>query len=353
MTNFRTKTRTLIIAIMLAIVSIACFLFASVSLNQSVSAEEQTYTINYVDQAGKLIKTETTTLGNLSGADKEGYTANYSVVHNAITALPFQEIDLTQPILFHNANGGVSIVGGDKEFLDWYDINQPKQSYESEAFYEKLKKEWGFNQYHIVYENEYSLRIYFYLDNSLGEQLVVKVKLGENIYELQGLSAESSDYGVTIEERTYGGLSMGLYIYDYSHYDSVQILEINGITPEKYETAKALNEITAEDAIEGVITVRANYTAVEVAEPTPTPNEPTTDGNTEPTADKPNAFVSFFKDNANTLKTQFTALGNADFNTALTTGWQIYAVLGAGLIVLIAIITSIISALRPKKCRRR
>lgn len=346
----KTLTKNLIIAIMLATVCIESFALSLMHFNASA---ETMYLVNYVDQAGRLIKTETTTIGNLSGADKEGYTANYSVVHSTITALPFQEIDLTQPILFHNANGGVSIVGGDKEFLDWYDINQPQTSWESEAFYEKLKKEWGFNQYHIIYENEYSLRIYFYLDNSLGEQLVVKVKLGENIYELQGLSEEASNYGVTIEERTYGGLSMGLYFYDYSHYDSVQILEINGITPEKYETAKALNEITAEDAIEGVITVRANYTAVEVAEPTPTPNEPTTDDSTEPTADKPNAFVSFFKDNANTLKTQFTALGNADFNTALTTGWQIYAVLGAGLIVLIAIITSIISALRPKKRRRR
>lgn len=195
----KTLTKNLLIAIILATVCIASFALSVMHFNASA---ETMYLVNYVDQAGRLIKTETTSLGNLSGADKEGYTANYSVVHSTITALPFQKINLKEPILYNHANGGYSLVGGNKDFLDWYDINQPKESWEAQIFYEKLIKEWGYNQIYIYYENEYYLNICVKLDNSLSPNPVIRIKLGENIYELRGSSGEMSEYGAQLNIHT-------------------------------------------------------------------------------------------------------------------------------------------------------
>lgn len=346
-----------------------------------------TFNIYYVDELGNTIFLDEKT-SEIAPPQKEGYTASYTVLNKA-PAIPFIKVDFTlerkqiEVPYIDNKTVKYEYFSNHMDYADElvYNMLAYGGDYETIVLHlSKIKETFGLADFYLAYkeiddEYHHDYNIYFYTgrlpiidgEHFFVEQLShsgydccnVKILadgvehdlsvIPENDTFIYRYSLAKSVTNVSEEEinkmyeMTYGGFILQSFVLkNIELSNSFEITSIGDINKKNFEVATfdSVEELATVN-LQGFthnnnVFIRINYEKI-------TAPKPTTDDNTEPTADKPNAFVSFFKDNAKALTKQFMALGNGDFNTAFKSGWQIYCLLVACVAFILVLTLSFIA----------
>lgn len=361
---------SLIVIVLLSSI-IACFAFA-----QNTQAEVVKSEIVYVDEVGRILEiekiNENTKGDELKGVYKNGYTANYTLL-NKYPYLPFEGYSFSEENAVETKYGTMyashpSIVNKYYEFLERYgesltDEQAQIMSVEFATFiYEMsgyagwlgLTSDWGYIR--PVTEimtclPKYNLE-FIYDDRN---EVRIKDFYGKDFRE-GGMYSSNNDFSVQEFYQTtinYNNNFLPIYSYplrfwkneeNFYKLDIIAGITKASYTKELYSLTTLFNEALPQYWNEGKLYVRVNYE--ERIEP---PNEPTTNPDEPIIIIEDSKFIQFFTENWDKLTEQYTALSKGDINTALKSGWQIYAINGAVLLILLCVTLAIVLSIKKKK----
>lgn len=365
---------SLIVIVLLSSI-IACFAFA-----QNTQAEVVRSEIVYVDEVGRILEiekiNENTKGDELKGVYKNGYTANYTLL-NKYPYLPFDGYSFSEENAVETKYGTMyashpSIVNKYWEFSERFGeslTDEQVQLLYAELF-TLMYETSGYAGWMGMIENLGYIRPTIQISNCLPKYNLEFIRDDRNEVRIKdfygkdfregGLYSSNYDFSVQNFYQTtinYNNNFLPIYSYplrfwkneeNFYKLDIIAGITKASYTKELYSLTTLFNEALPQYWNEGKLYVRVNYE--ERIEP---PNEPTTNPDEPIIIIEDSKFIQFFTENWDKLTEQYTALGKGDINTALKSGWQIYAINGAVLLILLCVILAIVLSIKKKKTKSK
>lgn len=345
--------------------TIASFAFA-----QNTQAEVAKSEIVYVDEVGRIINIEkinqNTKGNNLKGVYKEGYTAKYTML-NKYPYLPFDSYSFSEETAVETEYGTMY-------------ASHPSIAHKYYEYCEKYGGSLTDEQVVILYEDLFT---YMYelcgysgwfgmigdwvqISNCLPKYNLEFIRDDRNEVRIKdfygkdfregGMYSQDNEFSVQkfyLTTINYNNNFLPIYSYPirfWGNEENIYNLDIiAGITKASYtkelfSLSTLFNEALPQYWNEGKLYVRVNY-----EERTEPPNEPATNPDEPIIIIEDSKFIKFFTENWDKLTAQYTALSNGDINTALKSGWQIYAINGAVLLIILFVTLAIAFSIKHSK----